>query len=129
MAPSPVPATRTRGHHRVPALTGAGPFDRATLHAVAQALRTGASDDPRVDAFTRQAATRQLRQSRRWLWIPALYAPFVMVAVFLVSAYGAQRVVLDICWVLGAALNATTMWQVAGTRRRAHRYLQNRRQE
>jgi hypothetical protein len=107
-------------------MTGAVPRDEPTLHAVAQALRSGGSDDPRVDAYARQMATRQLRRRPWRLWIHALLVPGATAAAFLIPEHGAQRVVLTICWVLIAVLNGSTAWHLAGTRRRARQYLRKR---
>lgn len=69
-------------------MTGTVPRE-PSLHAVEQALRSGGSDDPRVDAVARETATQQLRRSRWRLWGHALLAPLAPVAASLIPEHGA----------------------------------------
>lgn len=100
-------------------------FDAATSRAIRAALQSGATDDPRIDALARDAARRNLR--RPWLmWGYLILSPLVLASAFVDHTHGAEHWLLVTAHLMLAAFFGSSGWQLAATRRRAHRYLRTR---
>jgi hypothetical protein len=99
-------------------------LDEPTRRAIREALRSGAAADPRIDALSRTRAQHDLRRRPRILmWCYAILSPLALVSAFVDDSHGAEHWVLVAAHLLVAVLFATSAWDQATTRRRAHRYL------